>query len=61
MEPDKHCKIERIGIVMRIEEQQVVLEVEGKLVNVPRAKTSDSLEVNDSVRWSRTIWIKIME
>ena len=61
MEPDKHCKIERIGIVKRIEEQQVTLEVEGKPVNVPRVKTSDSLEVNDSVHWSGTMWIKIME
>lgn len=61
MNPDNHCKIERIGIVQQIEEQQVTLEVEGKLVNVPRAKTSDSLEVNDYVRWSGTIWIKITE
>ncbi|MGO4106698.1 hypothetical protein [Paenibacillus sp. YAF4_2] len=58
---DKHCKIERIGIVKQIEEQQVTLEVEGKPVNVPRAKTSDSLEINDSVRWSGTMWIKMME
>ncbi|SFD71855.1 hypothetical protein SAMN05216378_1125 [Paenibacillus catalpae] len=54
----KFCKIERIGIVLEIDGDRILLEVEGKPVNVPRSKTADALVLSDRVHWNGSLWVK---
>ncbi|WP_336785901.1 hypothetical protein [Paenibacillus sp. MMO-177] len=57
----KACRIERIGLVVAITDDQVRLEIEGKPVNVPRSKTTQYLVLGDRVSWSGTVWVKIRD
>ncbi|MCM3625802.1 hypothetical protein M3194_00310 [Paenibacillus glycanilyticus] len=55
------CKIKRIGIVLEVKEDRVLLEIEGKPVTVPRSKTEEAIALDDRVHWSGTLWVKIEE
>lgn len=53
------CQIIREGIVNRIEHTLVSLNIEGKTIEVPKAKVDSTVIVGDVVRWIGDKWVRI--
>jgi hypothetical protein len=50
------CKIERTGIIIRLDTEAAILEIEGREVMVPIRKMSPDVRVADLVGWTGTTW-----
>lgn len=54
------CQITRVGTVEQIDNDLVILNIEGKKIKVPMVKVMSSVKVGDAVKWNGERWVKQM-
>lgn len=51
------CTVIRLGLVKAVQEQSVIIEVNGKSVAIARDKIAAGAEVGHEVRWDGQMWV----
>lgn len=53
------CRIQRRGVLRKMDGDTAVLEVEGKPVKVPANKLSQQAKAGDLLAWDGQLWVRI--
>lgn len=52
------CRIQRIGEIVRLDEQAAVILINGKNIKVPIAKVAKEVGNGDRVEWTGNSWCR---
>ncbi|SFS62401.1 hypothetical protein [Paenibacillus sp. BC26] len=51
------CAVQRLGNVVAVDGKSLAIEVNGKVLTLPREKAEEEIEAGDVLRWDGAKWV----